>query len=521
MQSLVRRLRSQPRQVHLPSVVRNRFPHPRFDQDLPLIYDFKERDPQSISEISPPEDERIDMYCTWGVEFYTPTHFEPLVQAFTKLGAPSDARDPSERARVWLNGLTRNREQFSWMHIGHLVPKGSGLEFGRDTYEINLPQNTKYAIIGIYATSPSLVAVVVCFVFNDDASTRFDKALRKNSRLSEQVDRNGYEPYDPRKEKTEDIESIRTSLRRDIEQWFSHNFPGLFSPKIIDNWLSRNLPGLFSPKIIDNWFSDSLRGLMSQEVVVHSPEIPNIPTCEFITLHKAEPFPSYEERSNGHQDFLDILGLQDDYEVWQSSRIPGLKFRMPDESGMPNHSLLVIKEGQHTRPDRDSRIEHINRYVTHFLRLWALLPMIERYNQHLNKVRDSVRLTNRIEVLEALKSEIAYNVDISAVTSELSDFANQGRRLIPDIDRFDLRNGESQMDLRDGLETVVAEQVERLQKRNTSLRDHLMRYGTLVGAVHDVQNQKRTSRLTWVSLIMAGVMLLATAHSLWQAISGQ
>ena len=519
--SLVHRLQPRGFRDQVPVAVRDRVISPHLDEDSPLIHDHKERDPQADAATSPEADERIDLYCTWGIEFYTPSHYEGLIESLSKLGMRSDARDPSDRARAWLSRLSRFHGQFTWMNLGHLIPEGSNLEFGRDTYFAKLPQDVKYASFGIYAISPSLTSLVVCFVFDEGMSMRFDNALRETRRRTNESLRGGNVDYDPRTAKTEAIKVIRTSIRSTIELWFSHNLPGLFSPKLIDNWFSRNLPSLFTPVIVDNWFSDNLRGLLSPEVVHSVPHIPNIPTCELITLQKAEPFPSYEEKGTRLHDYLDILGLKADYDVWQSSGMLGLKFRMPEESSTLYHSVLAVNERQHIRPDRDARIEQINKFTPHLLSLWTILAMNERYTQHLNRVRDSVRVTSNIQVLEALKSEIAYNVDISAVTSELSSYSKESRPLIPDLDQFELRDGESGKDLRKNLESIVGDQIASLQKRNKSLRNHLMRYGTLVGAVNDVRNQKRTSRLTWVSLIMAGVMLLATAHSFWSTLSTQ
>ena len=58
------------------------------------------------------------------------------------------------------------------------------------------------------------------------------------------------------------------------------------------------------------------------------------------------------------------------------------------------------------------------------LSVWAILPLLEGYTQHIRKVRDSAMLKptaqqNSIDVLESLERHISYSVDISAVASEL------------------------------------------------------------------------------------------------------
>ena len=64
-----------------------------------------ERDPQRNVESSPPESEYVDLCCTWGVEFYTPTHFADLKSGFRKLGWHTDDHpDPHRDPATWLMG---------------------------------------------------------------------------------------------------------------------------------------------------------------------------------------------------------------------------------------------------------------------------------------------------------------------------------------------------------------------------------------------------------------------------------
>ena len=140
----------------------------------------RERDPEENVETLPPDGEHIDLCCTWGIEFYTPTHFADLKNGFRKLGWRSDDYpDPHRHPESWLYGLRRHQYGGAWMNLGYLVPKDSGsLLLGADKHIAPLPECAAYASAGIYSISPSLVSVVVCFVFDDTMSRAFDDALR-------------------------------------------------------------------------------------------------------------------------------------------------------------------------------------------------------------------------------------------------------------------------------------------------------------------------------------------------------
>ena len=470
----------------LPVAVRNRF-RPIRDSHLAI---YQQRDPQDNADTTPPEDERIDLCCAWGIEFYTPAHIPDLIEGFRKLGWHADDRqDPSRNPESWLYGLRRFQYGGAWMNLGYLIPKDSALPLiGPDKRVTPLPTCAKYARAGIYSISPSLVSVVVCFVFDDDTSTMFDKALRRDRQTYLSPIRGGHRIYGVRTQKTDHIRQIRIDITRQIGTWFSENLPGLFSSGILDH---------------------------------------DIPTCEFITLRKAEPFPSQIEGGNNFQRYLGLLGLRPDFNVWKSSRTPGLKFRMPNyvERDPRYHSILAIKESRHIdgmpdfygSTDRYARIAHIDQVMPNLLSLWSMLPMLEGYTQHLNMVRDSAtfRPKDRLapaKVLEKLGGNVAYSVDLAAVTAELAMHSEEGFPLVHDVEQFDPCDSqvyETGINLRKRLEFMVHKQATWLERTDESIRDQLTQYGTLLGATESVRLQGRIQYLTWVLVILTIVVLFA------------
>ena len=470
----------------VPVAIRQRFRPTR----NPHLAIYRKRDAERNSATTPPEDEGVDLCCAWGIEFYTPTYIPNLIEGFRELGwHTNDHNDPRREPEAWLRRLRRFQFDSASMSLGYLVPNDSGpLFIGAERRVASLPKCAQYARIGIYSISPSLVSVVVCFVFDDETSTILDRALRTNRETFTTPIPRGHRIHDVRSQKSGHIRRIRSNINRQIGTWFSANLPGLFSSGILDR---------------------------------------DIPTCEFITLLKSEPFPSRIERQANSQMHLELLGLSRDFDVWKNSRTPGLKFRMKDriERNPRYHSILATREERHidgmpdswAKTDRDARIAHVDEFMPNLLNLCSILPMLEGYTQHLSTVRDSATASpgDRLapaRVLERLRGDVAYSVDIAAVTAELSMYAEEAFPLVSDVEDFepcDARLYETRTNLREQLEFIVHKQATWLERTDKSIRDHLTQYGSLVGAAQNVRMQARITLLTWALLILAAATLVA------------
>ena len=478
----------------LPTFVRRRLqPLPSHDKQEALD-GYRARDPETNADTLPPEDEYIDLCCVWGVEFYTPAHLTQLIDGFRKLGwRADDHADLSRDPESWLRGLRRYQYGGSWMNLGYLVPKDSGpMLFGAEKHAAPLPECAKYASAGIHSISPSLVSVVMCFEFTDEASRLFDNTLRRSRQTYTTPVRRGFQIHDPRTQKTEHIGQIRNGITRQIGKWFSENLPGLFSSGILDY---------------------------------------EIPTCEFVTLRKAEPFPTGPVQKNTPFEYLDILGLLRDFDVWKSSETPGLKFRMPrhEKRNPPYHSFLAINEAVHisAMPDmygsteRGARIANVDEFMPNLLSLWAIEPMLEGYTQYLHKVRDSATSDPKArqapaKILESIGGNVEYSIDIAAVTSELALQFQEGLPLVFSIETFEPCVDKfygPKTTLKNRLELIVGKQATWLQGVDKSLRDHLTQYGSLVGAAENVRTQAKITFLTRALLVLAGATLVLTVLS--------
>ena len=358
---------------HLTRNIRRKFsrslPYPDPDE---IARFWRERDPQINMDTAPPHDEFVDLYCVWGLEFYSRERMDSLAQGFRKLGWEAEVgphlsnRDPV----AWLHRLNHRPRGGGWMNLGFLVPRGSNsFMVAPDRHTVPLPTGVKYALAGIHDISPSLVSVAICFVFDRDYSGKFDEALRTARQTYTIPTLRGHSIQTPDFQKTNHINQIRTEMSELASEWFSQNLPGLFSSGILDG---------------------------------------EIPTCELVTFRQAEPLPCRSEGVEGNRQYLSILGLSNDWDAWTSAQTTGLKFKITSgsEGRMQYHSTLAIRANNLADIDlnhgsaaasRDSQIYSLNLSVPYLLNLWAIVPLLESHTREISKVRESARLTrNRL-----------------------------------------------------------------------------------------------------------------------------
>ena len=219
----------------------------------PLRY-FNGRDSKENDDTTPPEHEVIDLICLWAVEFYTPAQTDSLVKSLIGLGWGKDDRSGSlSNPIAWIEGLRSHHQGVGMVSLGLLAPSNSQQSLVGPYHKVPLPPDVQYATAGIYSLTPSLVCVVVCFVFEGHSSRLLDKALRTDRSTYMTRTKSGWQFHPPTNQKMDDVKQIRRNLSQLASDWFCRNLPGLFS-------------------------SGTLNGEM--------------PTCELITTRVAEPFPS-------------------------------------------------------------------------------------------------------------------------------------------------------------------------------------------------------------------------------------
>ena len=460
-----------------------------------ILRHYKERDPKENQDSTPPDHEFVDLICLWAVEFYTPAHTDDLVDNLKRLGwGDGDSRGDSSNPIAWVEGLRRHHYGVGWMNLGMLTPRESEPVIGGLSHNVHLPSNVKYALAGIYSLTPSLIGVVVCFVFEEPSSGLFDKTFRADRSTYVTRTGTGWRFHGPADQKRDGVTQIRADLSQLAADWFSKNLPGLFSS-----------------------------GLLNGE----------IPTCELIATRVAEPFPSHTSGARHLFEYSGLLGIGRALDIWQHKDDSGLKLKLPDdgERGPRYHAILAIRESNANgcqgndvanQTTRD-KLHELDLVIPNCLSVWAILPMLEGYTKHIKQIRDSTTLRPKkskdaVRILETLRSHVSYSVDIAAVAAELATSRDALSNFNFLAGEFKARpEGSSPSKSLDWyLTRGIRDRANWLLRTDRALRDQLTQYGSLLGTAENVRLQKTIGCLTWVLVVFGVATILMSGLALTQ-----
>ena len=451
-----------------------------------LVY-WRERDPHENAETTPPDTESINLDCLWGVEFYTPDHIPKLTEGFLKLGWESagfddpDSRDPGD----WLHGRIRHARGGAWMNLGTLVPVGSESSLIGETRRVQLPTGVSYATGRIQSISPSLVGVVICFVFEEEYSKAFDGMLRKERHTYATPTRRGQRIHLPEDQKHDDIIRIRAEITRLAATWFRDNLPGEFTSGILDG---------------------------------------EIPTCELVTVRNTEPFPDEEEQDPDTSIYLSILGLLPDFNVWRCVNTPKLRVKLGSSAnpGPRHHAVAAIKEGtplwKHELHDNEgsSPIAYMDLLLPDLLLALATQDLLEGFHRRIREVRQSTMLQDErkgvsIKVLKTLRGHLSHCADVATIASELTIDSKRRSPARVSFEPFELCSTGSitrAVSLNEAMKSIIGDSATQLQSAVQSMGDQITQFGSMLGVAENIRIQRKISVLTW-GLVMLTIVLLA------------
>jgi hypothetical protein len=455
------------------------FPNP--DHGTHLAH-WRQRDPEQNAKTSPPADEYVDLRCIWAVEFFTPSHIDSLLTGFANLGWDKDDDFVSSgNPATWVRRLREQPGSDGWLNLGPIDRPGKK-KFVGNPHTAPLPPSAEYALGEIFNLTSSITCVVMGFVLNEEASGRFDRALRQTYETYFQSFGRGHTVRDPSSQKQSAIRAARAQFRAEAAGWFRIHLPGLFA--------SSHLDGEF-------------------------------PTCEFVTLRWSKPFPKRGEAGPEQRQYLRLLDLDIDIDAWMSADDPGLHFslRVGHDHENEFHTIAAIAEGNLSEVklhsygglDRPSVAYYFNEEMQALLSRWALLALLAGYERHLNAVRDSETLLSPgrhapLTLLHQLRTFISQSADIRAVASELGEFAQRPGSFFNEVRSFKPCNIDWYKNAEITLGHVLRERIKSssawLERSDRSVRDLLTQYGTILSAQENLRIQRQVGRLTILMTIL-------------------
>ena len=473
---------------------------------FPTTDQLKKYDLVSNSETIPPEDEFIDLYCVWAVEFYTPAHFNKLLEGVQRLGwyQTDGFFRHAEEVADWIYRSRQRPPGYDHLDVGTIYPCGTDVPVAeqQSSLKAQLPSGVEYATAKIYSLTSSLTCVVMGFVFEKGFSASFDEALRTDRKTcyKEPSVKGGTRTIcDPQTQKTDHVFQIRSDIAKLSTKWFQENLPGVFSS---------------------------------------GTEGEIVPTCEFVTLRRAEPFPESTGNKTGIPKYLSALEMEDfgflsflkKRDVWRSKNTEGLKLGIPGRAdhNLRYHLILAANESYFEQENvrfsvdlsRKQQILSVEFSTNGLLARWAVLPLLESYHKRISAIRDSAvfRPESRrspVKTLEALDSHVSDSVDMAAVVNEMVFYAQEnspfsffsGSSFVP----CDNLYSSSDWNLGKKIYFDVRNQATWLQKTDQSLRDYLTGYGSLLGATENVKLQGKLWLLTVVIAVLTLVLALESS----------
>jgi hypothetical protein len=212
--------------------VRNRL-HYRFP-NLVLLQSKQKRsyvvqnDKEDNVETRVPEAEELRQRALWGVEIFGPAEIESLYAAFKRLG--------------WTEGLMGNKHSnpAKWVakqrmygssgsyNLGSIQNRNQKSSFLWDR-QAPIPDNVEYMHGYIHQVTPSITAVILCFVLCERDSTEYELALNKDRETKNVAHKRGYSMYNVEHLKISAVEDVRARSKKIVIDWFEEYLPGLFS----------------------------------------------------------------------------------------------------------------------------------------------------------------------------------------------------------------------------------------------------------------------------------------------------
>ena len=469
-----------------------RFAHRRFPKIVP-IPDIKddlrwhwERDSAENDKTTPPADEKVELRCLWAAEFYTPTHAESVIRSFQRLGwEKKSARYTRSGPVKWLLQTRRLGHGGGWINLGALVPPKQKRRYWGDTYETALPEHVDHATAHLFNITSSITCLVICFVYSEDYQSIYDDVLRKRRKsYAETLRPFSWTIHEPEGQKRTEISDIRRALRSNAAAWFRRHAPGLFT---------------------------------STEKIV------GFPTCEFVMLNDAEPFPSGHTQPDNIRMMLDILDMNFDYYSWTSTSIPGLKFTWPLPRGDsdPFHTCLAARKNDLAVIDmkgwgsaeKPAYVARIDLEIKTLLSRWACISVLRTYEEKLAEARDSYKgrySKHPLKFLLRLRNIVSESVDVAAITPDLITFAGSGGLFRGDMFDFvmspGMAHGHTQTALNNGLRERIVEYAKKLQDSDKSLKELFIQHGNLLAAYENIKLQRVIYLLTGILTVLTALM---------------
>lgn len=419
----------------------------------------------SRSDTVPPEGEKFTVHAVWAIEFYTPAHAEDLITRLHRLGF-ADARWSTTQSLSESIRSHRSSLGESWSDLGVVARSGRG----PDHVQAHLPHGVNAAFVSLHTLTPSLSALLVLFVLEDEEAERFDSVARRTDFKPRPARRSGgWEVETPSNLKRGEMRDTRRRTR-----------------ELATGWLADHLPGTFA----------SRREMM--------------PSAEMVTTELALPHdPS--SRDIHYLRFAD-LGSWPPL-VWVSEELP--HWRLVTDRDDDSVSISARRKDAFLADgdepiDRWAMPQRVNEALGKTLVLVAAFDLVRAAHRRIAGVRDeggrlySARLASRR--LKRIGERLLHDsLEVRTIASELHGYAQDARQFTWNASEWHGLERFADESLNDNLRQGLLRSTEALLASEARLRDGLVLNATMMASVANLRLQRWVIALTVITVATGGL----------------
>lgn len=460
-----------------------------------------EKDSMQNAASRVPDEEDLRQLAIWGVELFGPAEIETLYRSFRQLKWDNERLfGACARPVAWITQQRMYGSEGS-LNLG-IIDRHGKRRFLLDTLHAPLPDSVDYARGYVYQVTPSLTAVLLCFVLTDAASHAYRLALAPD-RATKNIRRQGtggYRVLDVAYQKRFAVENVRAESRQMIARWFATYLPGLFSSR----------PGQGT-----------------------------LPTAELIATSK-EALPTNRETGYLKEDWACLMTDYGHRDVWTHQDVPGLSLFWEDRDDRSRYHCLVNlrvdlvdEHALGTNGDRsaDTYTALVGDHIDGVLINLAVNAILREMIRTLRLTRDTLRSPRGRTELQRTLSHIRGFFDqtngLPTIAAELLTRAGTDRsyrwqcgNLVANLLHPEDKPREIAETLRSWAQFLSTSAVA--QDKET--RDHLEQLASILSTQENVRTQRRMEAVTFVATILAAASLIVALMSIERfanAVNGQ
>jgi hypothetical protein len=457
---------------------------------------YKEHDAKEniISQV--PLDEDLRQSAVWGVELYGPKEISALYEGLEKLGwAGSRFGLPDSDCLEWV----RRARQYGHTGKRNLSivyrPKEKGP--GRD-YFAPMPDVCNYLLVSINQITPSLTAVHVYFVLNDESTKLYESILNEDRKTYYQKvrGRKGYLIPGVLNQKRDLIEKARLERAHIASGWFSQHLPGLFSG---------------------------------------GPLIDELPTGELILMNNHAALKGPKEDKQSDKKWPDVLGIDQWLDGWVHQKYEGYGLIIDGRHNIKKYHCTVTLRTSSIPDDyylfsngRDRGAydaivyQDLGGIAVHL----AASSYIKEIGRRIREIRETVSQASNnrlalIDTLDQLETFYRETIGDPAIAEELSKLEKHDFEF--DCTKFvtrNLRRGEK-VELPTALYKLTKRISKNVHADGRSARQLFQEFSSTLSTRESIRTQQKMERLTIVAIFIACISLVVAAIGVYVSGTGK